>query len=213
MTRVIAHRGLIDGPDKKLENTVEQIELALQKGYDVEFDVRSDRLNNFYLGHDSPEHCVSYDWISNLEYRFPGTEVWVHCKTVETLIKVSQLNRGTIEKNQMKYDFHFFYHDKDDVALTNTTASWIYPGKEPNIYDFVTSKEGTIVVLPELRMEVSEFKDHYNENFLRSLLKKKEDTQQYVASGYKSDLEVPRSVTTPYGICTDYARLLRKALN
>ena len=36
---LISHRGNIDGPNPKLENSPEYIQLAMEKGFDVEVDV------------------------------------------------------------------------------------------------------------------------------------------------------------------------------
>ena len=61
--RIIAHRGLTDGPDNLTENTVPQIESALHQGFDCEIDLW--RLNDrLYLGHDKPREEVSESWVT-----------------------------------------------------------------------------------------------------------------------------------------------------
>jgi len=51
--KLIAHRGLTQGPNKELENKPEQIISALDQGYDCEIDLWTVN-SDFYLGHDAP---------------------------------------------------------------------------------------------------------------------------------------------------------------
>ena len=51
--KLIAHRGLTNGPDVNLENRPQQIELALSKDYHCEVDVWFVD-NTWFLGHDFP---------------------------------------------------------------------------------------------------------------------------------------------------------------
>ena len=51
--KLIAHRGLMNGPDKEKENTPKQIELALKEGFDAEIDLWWSN-GRFWLGHDGP---------------------------------------------------------------------------------------------------------------------------------------------------------------
>lgn len=37
--KIISHRGNLNGPSPKTENTPEQIDFALKKGFDVEIDL------------------------------------------------------------------------------------------------------------------------------------------------------------------------------
>ena len=52
--KMIAHRGLLSGPDKDLENRPEQIDTALSKGFEAEVDVWVVDGQKFMLGHDQP---------------------------------------------------------------------------------------------------------------------------------------------------------------
>jgi len=54
---LISHRGNINGVEGK-ENHPDYIDRAIEKGYDVEIDVRQDNRPGFYLGHDKMEHHV-----------------------------------------------------------------------------------------------------------------------------------------------------------
>ena len=53
----ISHRGNTLGPDISKENSVDYINDAIKKGYDVEIDVWFEK-ENFYLGHDKPTYLV-----------------------------------------------------------------------------------------------------------------------------------------------------------
>ena len=49
---ILAHRGNLDGPDRKTENTREVYEKALGAGFGLEIDVRRDAHGRFYISHD-----------------------------------------------------------------------------------------------------------------------------------------------------------------
>lgn len=119
---IISHRGNIDGPNPKTENTVFQTMAAWFMGFDVEVDIwRVDGI--FYLGHDAPTERV-YILIHEMP-RF-----WFHCKNIEAI----RYFLGTLGAN-------YFFHITDDVALTGSNYLWTYPGKE------ITDR--SIAVLPE----------------------------------------------------------------
>ena len=108
--KIISHRGNLTGPDPKTENTPKQIKLAIEKGFDVEVDVWVQH-NNFYLGHDNPQHKVTHDFFSKYEYY-----LWIHCKNIEAFncFKNTGLN--------------YFWHDQDKVTMTSKGIPWCYPG-------------------------------------------------------------------------------------
>lgn len=111
--RLIAHRGLITGPDRKLENHPLQISKAIELGFDCEIDVHLID-NNLYLGHDEPEYLVDEYWL-----RTPG--LWIHCKNVQALMFFNQ------HKN---WNYTYFWHQEDDYTLTSNGYIWTYPKKE-----------------------------------------------------------------------------------
>lgn len=118
MTLLIAHRGLIHGPDSTLENTPEQLLLARNLGYDVELDAwYAD--DTWWLGHDRPTHRVDFDFIERL-----GSDgqrhAWVHAKNINALFQLRML----------EWPGHYFYHQNDDVVLTSTGYLWTYPGRQ-----------------------------------------------------------------------------------
>ena len=75
--KLIAHRGLYNGPDKNLENRPYQINSALGRGFDCEIDlwVFDDRL---YLGHDGPQYNITEDFLQQ-------SGLWIHCKNLADL--------------------------------------------------------------------------------------------------------------------------------
>ena len=124
MTILIAHRGNIKGPNPKVENNPSYIETALSAGFEAEIDVWLTTAG-FMLGHDEPMHLIGREWIEERK-----DKLWCHAKNVEALIPL--LERG----------IHCFWHQEDDVTLTNRGWLWTYPGK------FLTPK--SIAVMPEM---------------------------------------------------------------
>ena len=118
---LISHRGNIDGKKPELENTPNYIQKALDLGYHIEVDVWYD--NGFYLGHDSPQHKVSFDYLINNKF-------WCHAKNLEAIIEMK------------KHPIHYFWHQKDDITLTSQGYIWAYPGKQ--------QIKNSIAVLPEI---------------------------------------------------------------
>ena len=117
----ISHRGNLNGPNKKFENSIEYINIALRKGYHVEVDVWYYK-NAFYLGHDKPQHKTNKKYLLNKSF-------WCHAKNFEALINLKKINA------------HYFWHQKDDFVLTSKGFIWTFPGKK-------LSKK-SIYVLPE----------------------------------------------------------------
>ena len=57
MKKIIAHRGLLNGPDKNDENRPEIIENALIQNFDVEIDLWFID-GKWLLGHDNPQYEI-----------------------------------------------------------------------------------------------------------------------------------------------------------
>ena len=68
----ISHRGNISGPNPKLENSVDYIELAIKNGFEVEVDIWF-KNNDFYLGHDSPLYKIEKNFLKR-------DKIWCHAK-------------------------------------------------------------------------------------------------------------------------------------
>jgi len=97
---LISHRGNLNGPVPTRENSPDYIEIALDKGYNVEIDVWYIG-DKWLLGHDSPVYQVDLDFICNLR-------LLCHAKNVEALSEM--LNH---------HDIHCFWHENDDHTLTS----------------------------------------------------------------------------------------------
>jgi len=108
--KLIAHRGLFNGPDQELENKPEQIELAIKNGFDIEVDVWY--VNNIlYLGHDMPTYEINLSFLQR-------EVVWAHAKNLPAL-------HYMLENN-----VHCFWHEVDQRTLTSKGYIWTYPEEE-----------------------------------------------------------------------------------
>ena len=79
----ISHRGNVDGPVKDKENNIDHIQKALNKGFEVEVDVRFNK-NKFFLGHDYDQFEVDKEFLLN-------DKIWCHAKTTEALIELDKI--------------------------------------------------------------------------------------------------------------------------
>lgn len=122
---LISHRGNLDGPHSNCENSPNYINLAIEKGFQVEIDVWFIN-GDFFLGHDYGKYKVSEDYLEN-------NKLWCHAKNIEALIPLKILGA------------HFFWHQNDDVTITSKGFLWTYPGKK-------LTKQ-SISVLPETTNE------------------------------------------------------------
>jgi hypothetical protein len=119
--KIIAHRGLLGGPNRNLENVPGQILLSLEAGYDCEIDVRLID-GKWMLGHDNPDFEVPFEFLEQ-----PG--LWIHAKNLEALHQLSKTN------------LVYFWHQNDDYVITSNGYIWAYPGKP------LTTR--SVMVLPE----------------------------------------------------------------
>lgn len=117
MVLLIAHRGLLDGPDDELENSVPAIELARRLGHDVEIDLWN-VCGDWYLGHDHPIYKVSMDWLRtvNSSGYLDQNHLWIHAKNIDALYE--------LRKN--RWPGHVFFHDSDAVTMTSTGYIWTH---------------------------------------------------------------------------------------
>ncbi len=124
--KLISHRGNINGRLESRENKPTYIDLAIQKGYEVEVDVwyKGDML---WLGHDNPDYEIDFEFIKDR-----STKLWVHCKNIEAVVYF----------NECEYDVNYFWHQEDTLTLTSQKYIWVYPGKQPII--------NSIAVMPEI---------------------------------------------------------------
>ena len=61
--KLIAHRGLFNGPNKELENNPDQIEKAWNLGFDCEIDLLIIK-KQLFLGHDNPQYKINHSFLS-----------------------------------------------------------------------------------------------------------------------------------------------------
>lgn len=119
--KLIAHRGLLDGPDKDLENHPDQIQKAWSLGFDCEIDLRVID-GQLWLGHDLPQYQITHNFLEL-------GPLWIHAKNYEALRYLS-ITR-----------FNYFWHQEDDYTITSRNVIWAYPGK--------TVDNRSVMVMPE----------------------------------------------------------------
>ena len=112
--KLIAHRGLINGPDETIENHPDQIKLAINQGFNCEIDLWFDEDSKFYLGHDRPQYSIDKDFL--IEYK---KRLWIHTKNLKALYWLSNTNNF----------FNYFWHQNDDCVITSQGYIWTYPEK------------------------------------------------------------------------------------
>lgn len=126
--KIIAHRGNIDGPRPKKENSEDYLNTALDAGFDVEADIWF-LDNDWWFGHDEPLHLVRSiePWCRR--------NVWLHCKNIHAFKELNDIYFTNA---------HYFWHQKDAYALTSFHYVWTYPNAE--------LLPGNVAVLPENAM-------------------------------------------------------------
>ena len=123
---LIAHRGNISGPNPEMENNPLYIDRALEKGYDVEIDIRGSFYTKFYLGHDEQQYMISPEWL----FQRAG-KLWLHAKDIQALHSLTQ----------QASNFNVFWHQDDFYTMTTKGFIWTYPGH--------TLTPESICVMPE----------------------------------------------------------------
>lgn len=121
---MISHRGNLEGPNSKLENSPPYIDVALNNNYDAEIDVWW-MSSGWYLGHDMPQYKVDEKWIHDRH-----KNIWIHAKNVDAII------------NLVDTPYNYFWHESDTVTLTSQKYIWAYPGKQ--------KIKNSIAVMPEI---------------------------------------------------------------
>lgn len=112
--KLIAHRALVDGPNRDLENHPQQIQYCLNRGLDVEIDLWYQN-NQYWLGHDGPQYQTSLGFLSE-----PG--LWIHAKNDLAAFELLHLTRSG-------HKFNFFWHENDERTLTSMGFWWTFPDK------------------------------------------------------------------------------------
>jgi hypothetical protein len=127
--KLISHRGNLNGPNPKLENSPEYVLRALNQGFDVEIDVWFSN-GEYFLGHDNPQFAIDEKFLQD-------DRLWCHAKNLQALDQM--LANGNI---------HCFWHQTDQVTLTSQNVVWTFPGEK--------QIRGSICVLPETSTEINE---------------------------------------------------------
>ena len=104
----ISHRGNLDGPNIDRENSLSYIDEAIERGYDVEIDLRM-KGGCLYLGHDEPQYPVDYEWLFQRREK-----LWIHIKDYDSLIWISKRHE----------QFKYFCHESDRYTLTSNGYIW-----------------------------------------------------------------------------------------
>ena len=136
--KIIAHRGNTDGPNPLEENRPKYIDAAIEKGFDVEVDLRMSS-EGLFLGHDKPDYPITIGWLYERK-----DNLWIHCKDFQSIKMMSEVPR---------YDFHYFWHESDRYTMTNKGIGWVFPGQQPYVR--------SVVVLPE---DVLFFNEQYTKS-------------------------------------------------
>lgn len=130
--RIIAHRGLLNGPNTLLENKVDTIKKALLQGFEVEVDVWFSK-GEWYIGHDEPKEKVPFSFLC-------GQFFWLHCK-----------NLAALERLGAYKHLNSFWHENDSYTLTSHNYIWTYPGKDLSTH--------SICVMPEKYMPLEQVRN------------------------------------------------------
>jgi len=126
--KIYSHRGNLDGSNRQWENHPSQINKAISAQFNVEIDFWYVE-GECWLGHDFPEHKVSWDFLAQIKY-----QVILHAKNVEAL--------GFLSNK----DAHYFWHDTDDYTLTSWGWVWMHPLAHSTGKGYTNM---TILALPE----------------------------------------------------------------
>jgi hypothetical protein len=104
----ISHRGNLNGIIHERENAPDYIQECLDAGYECEIDLRmQDGVP--HLGHDTPDHPVSADWLQSRADR-----LWIHVKEYDALVWL--MENLPFAK--------FFCHEGDRYTLTSNGWVW-----------------------------------------------------------------------------------------
>jgi len=138
--KLIAHRGLFNGPDKNKENNTSQIETAISLGFDCEVDLwvyvdMNTNQHKLWLGHDEPTYEITYEFLDTWK-----DCLWIHAKNLTALQWLTRHHQ----------EFNYFSHYQDDYVITSKGFIWTYPEKPLT--------KVSICLMPEWHRSVEELK-------------------------------------------------------
>lgn len=126
---IIAHRGLINGPDLFKENEPGHISHLLQSDWHVETDVWWQD-NAWWLGHDHAAYLINFDFLLQ-------PNLWIHAKNTAASDMLMKIYSQHTHLN-------FFWHESDERVLTSQSYWWTQPGCDLT--------HNCIAVLPEIHV-------------------------------------------------------------
>ena len=132
---IIAHRGLLHGPDLLLENHPDQISESLKQGFDAEIDAWYID-DKWVLGHNRPDYEISQNFLDQ-------QGLWIHCKNIPAFFALRD-DQG---------NHNYFWHDGDTLVLTSKGNVWTYYGAPE------TRSPHSICVMPEATRDWTEIAD------------------------------------------------------
>ena len=107
---LIAHKGLLHGPNPDIENSPDQVEYALSGGYGVKVDVWLIE-QQWFLGQLRPVYKVPSTFIRQ-------SGLWLQCRNYAALDGVARMSRR-----------NYFWHDADSYTLTSKGFIWAFPSQ------------------------------------------------------------------------------------
>lgn len=113
-TRLVSHRGFLNGSDKDRENRLDSIKECVDLGFDCEIDLWEYK-NELYLGHNEPIFPISLDFLlKNYD------KLWLHTKNIRAFYKLGRYELLNV-----------FWQDKDEYSLTSRGFIWANYNTEP----------------------------------------------------------------------------------
>lgn len=107
---IFSHRGNLNGI-RVGENRFDRIGEVIDNGLHVEVDIWQIG-SLYYFGHDRPEHLTNLESLGRLKEK-----TLFHAKNLQAL------------ESLLLGDYHVFWHQEDDFALTNRNFIVTYPGQ------------------------------------------------------------------------------------
>ena len=149
---LIAHRGLLKGPSKELENNPENIIFNIRNFPKILNEIDINILKNgIYTGHDQPQYEIDIEFIlENVNHLI------LHIK------KIEYNSSFALEALCKLYKFcHCFSHEEDCFTITNKGFIWSHPR--------MGFRRNTIFVMPEKVIPLSSDEFINNLNLLRGV--------------------------------------------
>jgi len=105
---ILAHRANLEGPNPKLENSLEATQRALELGFGIETDLRRDTDRQFYISHDLQPRTQENDFgrFSELFRKFNDRVIAMNVKELgyeENLVSLQ--SSGAMGRHSFYFDF------------------------------------------------------------------------------------------------------------